>query len=421
MASFERKDIHKESDRPKYLFIKSLVHEGRTIFRPLAGQWLASPKGSISFESVDTTMFVTSTDKSKRSKYPVGSVFCCDHVVRNGSYYETKSPYYLVSATDDKDTTPEMFDEYARFMDTYSGKAEPEPTHEESPKKRALYTTIKTKDKYKAPTIIDDGYYVDSDVWALLVRNVKRGESTLILGPTGTGKTEIVELLGKRLELPVNIQDMGSCQDPIASLLGVHRLNDKGVSVFEKAPFTHYVTSEGITLLDEASRAPSSANNILFSCLDSRKILPLDLATSLEGSDRFLKIHDECVFFATANLGVEYTGTQQMDRAFLDRFFPVEFNYMPHHAEVQVLQARYPGCSVAAAEKICGVANTLRDMYFKRDISSSISTRHTLACASLVADGFPLVKSIEAVFTPLFEGTRDTGERSSVIMAISSK
>ena len=45
-----------------------------------------------------------------------------------------------------------------------------------------------------------------------------------MVGPSGTGKTELVLLACKKLGLECNVYDMGSMYDPVSGLLGVHRL-----------------------------------------------------------------------------------------------------------------------------------------------------------------------------------------------------
>lgn len=48
----------------------------------------------------------------------------------------------------------------------------------------------------------------------------------MLTGPTGSGKTQVVELICKQLGIPCTIYDMGAMHDPISDLLGVHRLDD---------------------------------------------------------------------------------------------------------------------------------------------------------------------------------------------------
>jgi hypothetical protein len=108
--------------------------------------------------------------------------------------------------------------------------------------------------KYPVPTREDIGFHIDPEMWYLLVRNVLRGENIMLIGDTGTGKTEIVKHLAKALGKELFIQDMGTVQDAQSALLGVHTLNKDGQSEFKTAPFVSHIQSGGIVLLDELSR-----------------------------------------------------------------------------------------------------------------------------------------------------------------------
>lgn len=108
--------------------------------------------------------------------------------------------------------------------------------------------------RFPVPKVEDIGFQVDPDKWFLMVRNALRGENTLIIGPTGCGKTEIMKHLAAAMERELHIQDMGTVQDAQSALLGVHRLNKDGHSAFEFAPFVDHIKSGGIVLLDELNR-----------------------------------------------------------------------------------------------------------------------------------------------------------------------
>lgn len=238
----------------------------------------------------------------------------------------------------------------------------------------------------KQPTIDDNGFYVDSMNWKYIVRNIIKKKNTILIGPTGTGKTELIFEVAKQLGLECNTYDMGAMQDPLTDLLGTHRLVN-GNSVFDMAKFVTDIQKPGIILLDELSRAPQMAMNILFPCLDSRRELRLDIADS--GSDRKVKVHPECVFIATANIGAEYSGTDDIDAALLNRFLPLQLDYMPQDIEAHVLSVR-TGVSKAIAKQIAEVANEIRSAYKSDTITKSISTRETLNIAEMIADGFSM-------------------------------
>lgn len=267
------------------------------------------------------------------------------------------------------------------------------------------------EENYPCPKESVIGFHIDPPIWKLLVRNVIRGENTLLIGPTGSGKTELITHLANAMQISLNIQDMGTIQDPQSALLGVHRIGKDKTSVFDPAPFIGYIQKEGIILLDELNRAPLSASNILFSCLDSRKYVSLDVAE--EDGERRVHVNPKSVFFATANLGAEYSGTNAIDRALLDRFFPIELSYPEESVEAKILMMR-TSIEEKSAKGIVKVAKEIRKQFGKGDLSNTISVRHTLQAASLVADGFSILDALTYTVMPLFDNSDGSEERAKI-------
>ena len=272
-------------------------------------------------------------------------------------------------------------------------------------------------ESYPLPDYESTGFYINPDVWFLLVRNVLRKENTLLVGPTGSGKTEILSYLAQSVGKELHIQDMGTVQDAQSALLGVHRINSEGHSSFDYAPFVSHIKSGGIVLLDELNRAPLAANNVLFPCLDKRRYLPVDIAC--DDCDRKVAVNPDTVFFATANLGSEYSGTHMIDRALLDRFFPIELGYPEEKHEVNVIMKR-TGVSEKVASAIVRVSNEIRKQYRTNELSNTVSVRHTLQAAGLVADGFETDKALLSTITPLFEDGIGVSERSKILSIVSA-
>lgn len=270
----------------------------------------------------------------------------------------------------------------------------------------SLLKTIKKN--YKYPSIAD-GFYVQEKTWNYLVRNILKKKNTLLLGPTGTGKTDIIIRIAKALNIELNIYDMGAMIDPLTDLLGTHRIKD-GNSVFDYAKFVTDVQKPGIILLDELSRAPLMTNNILFPCLDHRRTLNIEIAGSTDV--RAVKVHPDCVFIATANIGQEYSGTNDIDAALMNRFNALQVEYLPQNIEEQILNVR-TGIELDKASKILNVANAIRDSYLKQNISKPISTRETLECAELVVDGFLLKDAVNLIFCQKFSKS-DNDEYNTV-------
>lgn len=398
----------------EFYFFKTMADKGRNRLRPLAGQTLDGAK-------VDQTLNVQS-DKSKRVMYPLGTVFGSDRLELRSGYYDAGDIFPL-GLRDDEYKNPShrpseamqrAYERYIGATGDYGGEFRDEESEEETDKDSLLSRMQKNKN-FDIPDLKKGGFYVDPDDWYLLLRNINNQINTMIIGPTGTGKTELVMLACERMDIPCHVYDMGSMYDPVAGLLGVHRLQEGGVSTFDYAKFTHDISEPGVILLDELSRAPVTTNNILFPCLDSRRTLPVEIAG---GDDlRSIKVHEDCCFIATANVGAEYTGTMSMDRALVGRFFPLELDYMPRDKEEQVLVKRCR-ISPSAAKHIVSVANNVRSLYKKQELSCSLSTRETLMAASLVADGWTTLRAMELVFLPLFEGTKSEGERGIIAKSL---
>ena len=243
------------------------------------------------------------------------------------------------------------------------------------------------------PDVENTGFYIENKNWKYLVRNIMRKKPTLLIGPTGTGKTELILMACKQLGINCEVHDMGAMQDPLTDLLGCHRIKD-GSSTFDYAKFVDDVQKPGVILLDELSRAPLMTNNILFPCLDSRRELPLAIADS-EGP-RSVKVHPDCVFIATANIGSEYSGTQEIDAALMNRFLPLKVDYMPARNEIEVLKNR---CKISEddAAIIVKFANVMRQENKKGVVNFPVSTRENIAIGEMIADGFDIVDAVNFV------------------------
>lgn len=400
-----------------FYFFKTMADKGRNRLRPLAGQKLDGV-------DVDQTLNVQS-DKTIRSMYPLGTTFGSDSLSLRSGYYEAGRLFPL-GLRDDEYKLPDhrpneamqrAYEIYIGALGSTDGDFREDADEDMVDSDKTCLAKMKRNKHLKVPNI-KDGFYVDPDNWYLLLRNITNQINTMMIGPTGTGKTELVLLACEKLGIPCHVYDMGSMYDPVAGLLGVHRLQEGGVSTFDYAKFTKDISEPGVVLLDELSRAPVTTNNILFPCLDSRRTLPVEIAG---GDDiRAVKVHEDCCFIATANVGAEYTGTMSMDRALVGRFFPLELDYMPKDKEERVLVKRC-GISEGTAKHIVSVANNVRSLYRKQELSCSLSTRETLMAAELVADGWNVLRAMELVFLPLFEGTKLEGERGIIAKSLMTR
>lgn len=279
--------------------------------------------------------------------------------------------------------------------------------------------------KEPLPSLVKDsgGFYtlngafkVREGTFNILKRNIEKGVNTLILGPTGFGKTELIDNIAKYMRLPLTIFDMGTMTDPIMGLVGTNTIQvESGVTVskFVKSRFSEVIQKPGIVLLDELSRASAQANNLLFPCLDFRRELSMEYAFNDSAP---IKIHPKCVFLATANIGSQYTGTNKMDRALLDRFMLLEMDSLGDDQIVTILKQSYPKIIDLKIKTILQVYNAINKANEEFTISFGLSFRHLKTVTSMVEDGFTIydayyalckglggkegLKSIESIINP---------------------
>ena len=268
----------------KYYFFKTVRDGSRNRLNPLPFQ--TAPDGTAIIQKLNTQ--VAAGGMKLREAYPIGTVFCssmCELSARAGTpYYCARDIYPILEGNSNYDfnlptPTREMLDAYAEYKQVakqeaaqtlFAGQGSPV-----APKKLSLLDRIRSDKRYAVPQIDKDGFFVREADWYLLIRNILTKTASMLTGPSGSGKTELVSLAAKKLGMEVNIYNMGTMIDPISGLLGVHRLVQGG-SVFDYAKFTEDIQKPCVILLDELSRAPLSANNILLPCLDSRRELPVD-------------------------------------------------------------------------------------------------------------------------------------------------
>ena len=361
-----------------------------------------------------------------RESYPAGTVFATDMEVNTVSDHYTVMKIYPVTEDpkDSKDApSAEMKKAWAKYLAAHPDWKNEAEGNAGKPKPHTPADDIRRLASEISARLAGQGFHASPALLATLIANIRYTQAhTLLTGPTGTGKSELVIKLGEALGLPVRIYDMGSMYDPLSQLLGNRILTPdpvtrQTVTSFEYAKFVEDVQRPGIILLDELSRANPMVLNILLPCLDSRRMLPVEMAGA--GQERRVDVHPDCVFVATANIGTEYTGTRTLDAALADRFNIVEVNYMPAAEEAETLRKRFPGVSETDARKIAECCRRIREACRENGGGRTVSTRNAVAVASFVALGWSVREAMEAKVLPLFDPSGDEdSERQTVLNVI---
>ena len=248
-----------------------------------------------------------------------------------------------------------------------------------------------TKIKEEGNIVTLNGYFkVEKGTFEILKHNIGYGINTMLIGATGTGKTEVVANIAKVFNVPLTIFDMGTMTDPVMGLVGTHVISvENGVtkSEFKRSRFSELIQQPGIILLDEISRAGAMSNNLLFPCLDFRRELPMEYSFH---DTTPIGIHPQCVFFSTANMGSQYTGTHKLDRALLDRFMLIEVDSIKKDDIIATLVAEFPKITKTKINKLVNVFEKINKEHDEFKISFNLSVRHLKTIAKLVSNGFTI-------------------------------
>lgn len=235
------------------------------------------------------------------------------------------------------------------------------------------------------------------------MRSAIRGDNILMTGPSGTGKTVSAYSLHLVMKRPFFTFNMGSIGDDAkVSLIGNTHYEPASGTFFSESDFIKAITTpNAIILLDELTRSSKQAWNILMSVLDKeQRYIRIDDRVD----NRIIDVADGVSFVATANIGMQYTATYQLDWALENRFTIIEMDPIPLEDEIRFLASLFPDVNVNVINTICKIASNTRDDVATGTslLEHDVSTRMLIEFCDMINDGFSFMESVDTTIIPFF-------------------
>jgi MoxR-like ATPase len=213
----------------------------------------------------------------------------------------------------------------------------------------------------------------------------------MLTGPTGCGKTRLVEHMGVLLQRPVVTI---SCHDDLTSSDLVGRFMVTGGDVvWTDGPLTRAVKAGAICYLDEVVEARHDSLAILHSLTDHRRALYLDRADEVVGAP--------AKFMLVCSYNPAYRSSlKELKPSFRQRFVTLPMHYLPPDREAEVIVAE-SGIALDNAQRLvqCAVAIRTADDVFHFEPPS---TRVLVTAAQLIAAGASELDAADAcILAPL--------------------
>jgi nitric oxide reductase NorQ protein len=250
----------------------------------------------------------------------------------------------------------------------------------------------------------DDLYYATAREVQVFEQAYRQKLPVMLTGPTGCGKTRLVEHMGSLLGRPVVTI---SCHDDLTSSDLVGRfLVTGGDVVWTDGPLTRGVKQGAICYLDEVVEARHDSLAILHSLTDHRRTLFLDRAGDVVTAPES--------FMLVCSYNPAYRSSlKELKPSFRQRFVTLAMDYLSPDRETEVLVSE-TGIDADAARRLVRCARSIRGaedvFHFEPP-----STRSLVTAAQLIVAGATESDAVEAcVLAPLStDGAVATGLRET--------
>ncbi len=240
-------------------------------------------------------------------------------------------------------------------------------------------------------------YAEQHDECALFERAWRQRLPLLIKGPTGCGKTRLVEHMAQRLGRPLVTV---ACHDDLsaADLVGRHLLGD-GATHWHDGPLARAVRQGAICYLDEVVEARKDTTVVLHPLADDRRALPI------ERTGETLLAPPEFMLVVSYNPGYQ-NALKNLKPSTRQRFVALTLGYPEPALERRIVRTE-GGVDEALAARLVQLADALRRLT-DHDLEETVSTRALVMAARLMAAGLAPHEACRAAIVDALTDDADT-------------
>lgn len=249
---------------------------------------------------------------------------------------------------------------------------------------------------------INPTYLLDKDHTEHILKGWEQGDKTLIYGPTGAGKSSIVQQLCAYVRRPfVRINATG---DMDSSMIFGQQCAKDGATYWQDGTVTEAVKYGAVFAWDEWDVTPPEIGMGLQWLLEEEGKLFLKEMPGTS-AEKFIVPDNRFRIVALGNTQGQgddsghHSGTNVQNTATLDRFGTViRIGYMKEEDEIKMIKGKFPKKKDGETKALIKFANLIRQGYMTGQLNLTLSPRSVIGICKKVDFGYSLADATRLVY-----------------------